>query len=57
MGLAMWIGQANFHAAITPRWSVLPAVFAGTLLIAALAAVFPMMMLDKTQPATLLRGE
>lgn len=57
MGLAMWIGQANFHAAVTPRWSVLPVVFAGTLLIAAIAAVFPMMMLGKAQPATLLRGE
>jgi len=57
MGLAMWIGHANFHAAVTPRWSVLPAVFAGTLVISALAAVFPMMMLGKAQPATLLRGE
>lgn len=57
MGLAMWIGQANFHAAVTPRWSVLPAVFTGTLVIALLAAVFPMMMLGKAQPATLLRGE
>jgi putative ABC transport system permease protein len=57
MGLAMWIGQANFHAAVTPRWSVLPIVFAGTLVISAIAAVFPMLMLGKAQPATLLRGE
>lgn len=57
IGLAMWIGQANFHAAVTPRWSVLPLVFAGTLLVAAAAAVFPMIMLGKAQPATLLRGE
>lgn len=57
IALAMWIGQANFHAAVTPRWSVLPLVFAGTLLVAAAAAVFPMIMLGKAQPATLLRGE
>jgi len=57
MGLAMWIGQANFHAAVTPRWSVVPAVVAGTLLVAAVAALLPMTMLAKAQPATLLRGE
>lgn len=57
MGLAIWIGQVNFHAAVTPRWSVFPAVFLGTLVVATLAALFPMMMLGKAQPATLLRGE
>jgi putative ABC transport system permease protein len=57
VGLAMWIGAANFHAAVTPRWSVLPLVLAGTLLIATVAAVFPMMLLGRAQPAELLRGE
>jgi putative ABC transport system permease protein len=57
VGLAIWIGHANFHAAVTPRWSVLPVVIVGTLLVASAAAVFPMLMLEKAQPATLLRGE
>jgi len=57
VGLAMWIGQANFHAAVTPRWRILPVVLVGTLGVAAAAAVLPMIMLGRAQPATLLRGE
>jgi putative ABC transport system permease protein len=57
IGLAIWIGHANFHAAVSPRWSVLPVVVIGTVLVAAAAAVVPMLMLEKAQPATLLRGE
>ncbi len=57
LAVAQWIGQANFHAVVTPRWSVLPAVLAGTLVATAAAAIVPMFMLGKVQPATLLRGE
>jgi putative ABC transport system permease protein len=57
MALAMWIGRVNFHAAVTPRWTVLPVVLAGTLLVAAAAAAIPMILLGKVQPATLLRGD
>ena len=57
VGLAMWIGQANFHAVVTPRWNVLPSVAVGTLLITAIAAAVPMALLGKIQPATMLRGE
>jgi len=57
VGIAMWIGRVNFHAAVTPRWSVLPGVVAGTLLVAAIAAILPMILLEKAQPAILLRGE
>jgi putative ABC transport system permease protein len=53
----MWIGRVNFHAVVTPRWGVLPPVVAGTLLVAAVAAIVPMILLEKAQPATLLRGE
>lgn len=57
VGLAMWIGQANFHAAVAPRWGVFPVVLGGTLLMAGAAALLPMTMLRRVQPASLLRGE
>ncbi|MBI2677515.1 MAG: ABC transporter permease [Candidatus Koribacter versatilis] len=57
MGLSAWIGQVNFQSAVTPRWSVLPMVLAGTLLVAAIAAALPMVLLGRAQPAALLRGE
>jgi len=57
IGIAMWIGRVNFHASVTPRWGVLPSVVAGTLLVAAVAAILPMVLLEKAQPAILLRGE
>ncbi len=57
IGLAMWIGRVNFQSPVTPRWSVLPSVVGGTLLVAAIAAILPMILLEKTQPAALLRGE
>ena len=57
IGVAIWIGEANFHAAVSPRWSLLPLVLVGTLGVAAAAAVLPMFLLERAQPATLLRGE
>lgn len=56
-GLAMWIGRANFHAAVEPRLSVFPAVFAGCLAIAAISAIVPLGLLQKTEPAAMLKGE
>lgn len=56
-GLAMWIGRANFHAAVEPRLSVFPAVFAGCLAIASLSAIVPLSLLQKTEPAAMLKGE
>jgi putative ABC transport system permease protein len=57
VGVAMWIGQVNFHAAVTPRLSVLPVVLAGGLAIALLAAIVPISLLRRVQPANILRGE
>ncbi|MCU1284420.1 MAG: efflux pump, inner rane subunit [Acidobacteriales bacterium] len=56
-GMAAWIGRANFHAAVMPQISVFPAVFAGSLLIAFLSAVVPLHILQKIQPAVILKGE
>lgn len=55
---AAWaISQLNFHTATLPRVGVLPIVLLLNLLIAALAALFPVRVLRSLQPAALLKGE
>ena len=34
VGVAIWIGRANFHAPVSPRLSVLPVVLVGGIVIA-----------------------
>ena len=57
IGVAVWIGRVNFHAAVVPRFSVLPVVLLGCLAVALLSALFPMSLLRRVQPAMILRGE
>ncbi|MGH9498996.1 MAG: ABC transporter permease [Terriglobales bacterium] len=57
VAIAAWIGRVNFHAAVIPRFEVLPQVLAGSIAVALLAAVLPMFLLRRVQPATILRGE
>lgn len=57
LGAAEWIGRANFHAAVTPRWNVFPVVLAGSVVLALLSAVLPLSLLRRVQPAVLLKGE
>jgi putative ABC transport system permease protein len=57
VGVAIWIGRANFHAPVSPRLSVLPVVLAGGILIALIAAIVPISLLRRVQPANILRGE
>ncbi len=57
VGVAIWIGRANFHAPVSPRLSVLPVVLAGGILIALVAAIVPISLLRRVQPANILRGE
>lgn len=57
LAVAAWIARADFGAAITPRFSVLPVVFAGSIALALVAALVPMSLLRRVQPATILRGE
>ncbi|HTM39983.1 MAG TPA: ABC transporter permease [Terriglobales bacterium] len=57
LGAAAWIGHANFQASISPRLSVLPSVFLGSVVVALLSATLPMALLRRVQPATILRGE
>jgi len=57
IGIAAWIGRVNFHAAVVPRFSVLPVVLAGSMLVTLLSAILPITLLRRVQPAVILRGE
>jgi putative ABC transport system permease protein len=57
IGIAAWIGRVNFHAPVEPRFGVLPVVLAGSIVITLLAAIFPISLLRRVQPAAILRGE
>jgi putative ABC transport system permease protein len=57
IGIAAWIGRANFHAAVVPRFSVLPMVIAGSIAVTLLSAILPISLLRRVQPAVILRGE
>ena len=53
----MWIGRANFHAAVEPRLNVFPAVLGGCIAIALFSALVPLTILQKTEPAAILKGD
>jgi putative ABC transport system permease protein len=57
IGVAVWIGRANFHAPVVPRFGVFPYVFAGSIAVALISAILPIAMLRRIQPAMILRGE
>ena len=57
VAVAMWIGQASFHAPVSVRLSLFPVVVAGGIATALLAAVLPISLLRRVQPANILRGE
>jgi putative ABC transport system permease protein len=57
IGVAAWIGRANFHSPVEPRLGVLPFVIVGSVAVALLSAVLPIGLLRRVQPATILRGE
>jgi putative ABC transport system permease protein len=57
LGIAEWIGRVNFHAVVTPRFSVLPVVLAGSIVVTLISSIFPISMLRRVQPAVILRGE
>ncbi len=57
IAIAAWIGRVNFHAAVVPRFSVLPFVLAGSMAVTLVAAILPISLLRRVQPAVILRGE
>src|SRR5215472_13920156 len=57
IGIAAWIGQANFHAPVTPRLGIFPPVLMGGLLVTLISTLLPLRLLRRIQPAMILRGE
>jgi putative ABC transport system permease protein len=57
IGVAAWIGRANFNAPVMPRLGIFPLVLAGSVLLALAAAVVPISLLRRVQPAMILKGE
>lgn len=57
IGIAAWIGRVNFHAAVSPRFSVLPIVLVGSIAVTLLSSILPISLLRRVQPAVILRGE
>ena len=57
IGIAAWIGRANFNAPVAPRLEILPVVLIGAIGVALLSAIAPISVLRRVQPATILRGE
>src|SRR5262249_45342505 len=57
IGIAAWIGRANFHAAVLPPLRVLPIVLAGSMAVTLISAILPISLLRRVQPAVILRGE
>ena len=57
IAVAFLIGRLNFHAVVVPHWDVFPMVLAGSIAVTILAALVPMALLGKTQPAVILKGE
>ena len=57
IGIAAWIGRANFHAPVVPRFGVLPIVLVGSMAVTLISAILPISLLRRVQPAVILRGE
>ena len=57
IGIAAWIGRVSFHAPVVPRFSVLPFVLTGSIVVTLLSAILPISLLQRVQPAVILRGE
>ncbi len=56
VGLARWMGERVFGAAISPRLEVLPLTVA-LMMGVALAGALPLRLLGRVRPAVILRGE
>ena len=56
-GIAAAIGRLNFHAPVTPQFTLLPLVAAGALLVTLVSTLLPLRLLRAIHPAMILRGE
>jgi putative ABC transport system permease protein len=55
--IAFWIGKANFDAAILPQPVLLLPVLLGSVVLALITSTAPLRLLQRIQPAAILRGE
>jgi len=55
--IAFWIGKANFDAVILPQPMLFFPVLLGSVVLALIASTAPLRLLQKIQPAGILRGE
>lgn len=57
MAVAAWIARVNFGAPVTLRLQLFPLVLLGGVVLALAAALSPISVLRRIQPAVMLRGE
>jgi putative ABC transport system permease protein len=57
LALAKWIGWQTFQASVNLRLFVLPAVIVGAIVVTLAAALSPLGLLRRLQPASVLKGE
>lgn len=57
IAVAFLIGRLNFHSVVLPHWSTFPTIFLGGIALSVVAALIPMGLLSRTQPAVILKGE
>jgi putative ABC transport system permease protein len=57
IGIAAWIGRANFHAPVVPELSIFPVILGGALSVTLISTLIPLRLLRRIQPAMILRGE
>ncbi len=57
IGVAAWIGRVNFDAPVVPRFSILPVIVLGSVVVTLIASILPISLLRRVEPAMILRGE
>jgi len=57
IGVAAWIGRASLQQAVMPRAEVFPVILAASITLTLVAALVPLRLLRRIQPAAILKGE
>jgi putative ABC transport system permease protein len=55
--LAAWIAKSNFHSTVLPQFQVLPETILASVMLALIAAMLPLLRLQRIEPAGILKGE
>jgi putative ABC transport system permease protein len=57
IAVAFLIGRINFHSVVLPHWTIFPTVILGGIALSVFAALVPIGLLSRMQPAVILKGE